>query len=73
MTKILYKNKNYIAQQILKSLKLTYSNKKKKLKLKYKFVNNKFQKFSLQIYLFLKSCFVFYWLVKQFNLIKFTK
>ncbi|PHJ25385.1 orf d (apicoplast) [Cystoisospora suis] len=68
MIKFFYKNKNYISQQILKSLKIYYYNKKKKIKYKYNYFNIKLKQLYSQIIIFLKVLFIFYWIIKQFFL-----
>nr|QDC33668.1 ORF-D [Neospora caninum] len=72
MTTILYKNKNYIAQQVLKTLKKCYINKKKFFKYeKYNYMNIKLTYIYSQILFFLTSLFIFFWIIKQFYLIRF--
>lgn len=68
MIKFFYKNKNYISQQILKTLKIYYSNKKKKIKYKYNYFNINLKQLYSQIIIFLKVLFIFYWIIKQFFL-----
>ncbi|RQX66435.1 ORF D [Toxoplasma gondii CAST] len=61
MTTILYKNKNYIAQQILQTLKKCYINKKRKIKYnKYNYINIKLTYIYSQILFFLISSFIFF-------------
>ncbi|KEP59790.1 UNVERIFIED_CONTAM: ORF D protein (apicoplast) [Hammondia hammondi] len=74
MTTILYKNKNYIAQQVLQTLKKCYINKKRKIKYKYdkyNYINIRLTYIYSQILFFLISLFIFFWILKQFYLIRF--
>ncbi|PFH30583.1 orf D (apicoplast) [Besnoitia besnoiti] len=65
------KNKNYIAQQILKTLKKHYISNKKKKEIKYKYFNIKLTYIYSNILFMLISFFMFFWIIKQFYLIKF--